>query len=101
MQAGSLRRNGGARVGDALILTKPIWVGVYANALRKGALDDDGYAEMLASTTLLNRVGAALGELPAVHAMTDVTGFGLRGMGWKWRGRAGLRCGSMRVPCRC
>src|ERR1700744_4349953 len=53
------RRNAGARPpGDALILTKAIGVGIYANALRKGELDDTAYAEMLASTTLLNRIGA-------------------------------------------
>jgi len=76
-----LRRNAGARVGDALILTKGIGVGIYANALRKGALDDAGYAEMLASTTQLNRAGAWLGKEASVHAMTDVTGFGLLGHG--------------------
>jgi selenide,water dikinase len=78
---GNLRRNSGAQPGDALILTKPIGVGIYANALRRGALNPEGYAEMLASTTLLNRVGATLGQEPAVHAMTDVTGFGLLGHG--------------------
>ena len=76
-----IRRNGGARPGDALVLTKAIGVGIYANALRSGALDEAGYAEMLASTTLLNRAGATLGNEPAVHAMTDVTGFGLLGHG--------------------
>jgi selenide, water dikinase len=76
-----IRRNIGARPGDALILTKAIGVGIYANALRGGALDDAGYAEMLASTTLLNRIGASLGGEPAVHAMTDITGFGLLGHG--------------------
>jgi selenide,water dikinase len=76
-----IRRNAGARPGDALILTKPLGVGIYANALRKGALDVAGYADLLAATTQLNRVGAALGREPAVHAMTDVTGFGLLGHG--------------------
>ena len=76
-----VRRNSGARAGDALILTKPIGVGIYANALRKGELDAAGYAEMLAVTTLLNRVGVALGTEDAVHAITDVTGFGLLGHG--------------------
>jgi selenide, water dikinase len=76
-----VRRNGGARSGDTLILTKAIGVGIYANALRGGALDAAGYAEMLASTTLLNRVGVALGREAAVHAMTDITGFGLLGHG--------------------
>jgi selenide, water dikinase len=74
-----IRRNVGARPGDALIPTKAIGVGIYANALRSGALDQAGYAEMLASMTLLNRIGAGLGTEPAAHAMTDVTGFGLLG----------------------
>jgi selenide,water dikinase len=86
-----LRRNSGARAGDALILTKGIGVGIYANALRKGALDAAGYAEMLASTTLLNRVGAMLGTLEAVHAITDVTGFGLLGHGLEMARGSGVR----------
>jgi selenide,water dikinase len=76
-----IRRNGDARPGDALILTKGIGVGIYANALRKNALDAAAYAEMLASTTLLNRIGATLGTEADVHAVTDVTGFGLLGHG--------------------
>lgn len=76
-----VRRNSGARDGDALILTKAIGVGIYSAALRKGALSDDAYSEMIASTTLLNRVGANLADDPAIHAMTDVTGFGLLGHG--------------------
>jgi len=76
---GDIRRNSGARVGDALILTKGIGVGIYAAAFKKLALCDDAYAEMMASTTLLNRVGQALAHDGGVHAMTDVTGFGLLG----------------------
>jgi len=76
-----IRRNAGARPGDALILTKALGVGIYSNALRNGALDRSGYEEMLASTTLLNRIGAELGTQDAVHAVTDVTGFGLLGHG--------------------
>ena len=76
---GNIRRNSGARPGDALILTKGIGVGIYSAAFKKGALPEDAYAEMMASTTLLNRVGQALAEDEDVHAMTDVTGFGLLG----------------------
>jgi selenide,water dikinase len=76
-----IRRNSGAQPGDALILTKGIGVGVYSAAFKKAALTADGYAEMIASTTLLNRVGAVLGQDPDVHAVTDVTGFGLLGHG--------------------
>jgi selenide, water dikinase len=97
---GQVRRNAGARPGDALILTKAIGVGIYANALRKGELDHAGYAEMLASTTLLNRVGATMGTRAAVHAMTDVTGFGLLGHGLEMARASDvtLRISSRAVP---
>ena len=74
-----LKRNAGARPGDRLVLGKPLGVGVYSAALKKEALPPEGYAAMLASTTQLNTPGIALGRLPGVHALTDVTGFGLLG----------------------
>ena len=74
-----VRRNRDARPGDALILTKGLGVGVFSAALKQGLLDADGYAAMIAATTQLNAVGAELAEIAAVHAMTDVTGFGLLG----------------------
>ena len=76
-----IRRNSGAREGDALILTKALGVGVYSAAFKKEALSSDGYDEMIASTTLLNRIGAVLAKDADVHAITDVTGFGLLGHG--------------------
>jgi len=75
----NVRRNTGARPGDVLILTKAIGVGVYSAAFKKQALPTDAYDELIASTTLLNRVGHELGKLDEVHAITDVTGFGLLG----------------------
>ena len=74
-----IKRNAGARPGDALILGKPLGVGIYSAALKKGLLSDAGYATILASTTQLNTPGMAFGKLPGVHALTDVTGFGLLG----------------------
>src|SRR5699024_10192915 len=74
-----IKRNNMARVGDVLILTKPLGVGVLSAALKQGQLDDAGYAAMIASTTRLNTVGTQLAERSEVHAMTDVTGFGLLG----------------------
>ncbi|MCC7046645.1 MAG: selenide, water dikinase SelD [Alphaproteobacteria bacterium] len=74
-----VRRNADARPGDRLILTKPVGVGVYSAAIKKERLSPAGYAEMVASTTQLNKVGAALAKDKAVHAITDVTGFGLLG----------------------
>jgi selenide,water dikinase len=75
----SVRRNADGRPGDALVLGKPLGVGILSAALKRGLLDAGGYAQMLRQTTQLNRVGIALAEMPAVHAMTDVTGFGLAG----------------------
>src|SRR3954451_18899905 len=74
-----VRRNSDAKAGDALILTKPIGVGIYSAAIKKGALPPAGYTEMIATTTLLNRVGTTLAQDSDVHAITDVTGFGLLG----------------------
>ncbi|AWI54779.1 selenide, water dikinase SelD [Aquabacterium olei] len=74
-----VRRNADGRAGDVLVLGKPLGVGVLSAALKKGRLDEAGYAQMIRHTTQLNRVGVALGALPGVHAMTDVTGFGLAG----------------------
>jgi selenide, water dikinase len=74
-----VKTNSGARAGDVLILGKPLGVGIYSAALKKDALDAAGYAEMIASTTRLNTPGRHLSEMDAVHALTDVTGFGLLG----------------------
>ena len=74
-----LKRNVGARPGDALILGKPLGVGIYSAALKKQQLQDDDYAALLACTTRLNTPGMALGRMDGVHALTDVTGFGLLG----------------------
>jgi selenide,water dikinase len=74
-----IKRNSAARAGDVLVLGKPIGVGVYSAALKKDRLAGDGYAQMIAATTRLNTPGARLSELPGVHALTDVTGFGLLG----------------------
>src|SRR5690349_8052796 len=75
----NIKRNADAKPGDQLILGKPLGVGIYSAALKKEALDESGYRAMLDSTTRLNTPGRALGELPGVHALTDVTGFGLLG----------------------
>jgi len=74
-----VKRNADARAGDVLILGKPLGVGVLSAALKKGRLDDAGYAEMIRHTTQLNRVGVQLAKMDFVHALTDVTGFGLAG----------------------
>ena len=75
----NVKRNAGARPGDKLVLGKPLGVGVYSAALKKEKLSQDDYRTMIASTTQLNTPGIALAQVPFVHAMTDVTGFGLLG----------------------
>ncbi len=74
-----LKKNSHARAGDVLILGKGLGVGIMAAALKKGALSDDGYIQLIANTTKLNKVGTNLSAIDAVHALTDVTGFGLLG----------------------
>ncbi len=76
-----VRRNADAKTGDAIILTKPLGVGIYSAAIKKDLLPHGGYADMIATTTLLNRIGAELAKDSNVHAITDVTGFGLLGHG--------------------
>lgn len=74
-----VKRNSNARVGDKLILGKPLGVGILSAALKKQKLDEAGYVSMIANTTKLNKPGQGLSQLDGVHAMTDVTGFGLLG----------------------
>lgn len=74
-----LMTNANAQAGDVLVLTKPLGIGILSAALKKGALSQEGYQEIVRWTTLLNRVGADLAVIDGVHALTDVTGFGLCG----------------------
>ncbi|MFA7504435.1 MAG: selenide, water dikinase SelD [Burkholderiaceae bacterium] len=74
-----LKRNSAARPGDRLVLGKPLGVGILSAALKKEQLSATGYQAMIDSTTQPNTAGIALAELDGVHAMTDVTGFGLLG----------------------
>ena len=75
----NVKRNNEAKAGDDLILGKPLGIGILSAALQKGELDREGYAEMVEATTRLNSVGSDLAKIAGVHAMTDVTGFGLLG----------------------
>jgi selenide,water dikinase len=74
-----IKRNRSARAGDVLILGKGLGVGIYSAALKKERLDAEGYAQLMASTTQLNTPGRRLAAWEDVHALTDVTGFGLLG----------------------
>jgi len=74
-----LKRNVGARPGDAIVLGKPLGVGIYGAAEKRGELPPACYRAMIDSTTRLNTPGIALAQMADVHALTDVTGFGLIG----------------------
>lgn len=74
-----VKRNDRAQAGDVLILGKGLGVGIMSAAMKKGELRDKAYAQMLESATKLNTPGLALADMPEVHALTDVTGFGLLG----------------------
>lgn len=74
-----LKRNSTAKVDDKIVLGKPLGIGILSAALKKGLLDESSYQEMLKYSTQLNTPGIKLSELEGVHAMTDVTGFGLAG----------------------
>lgn len=95
-----LKRNCDAQPGDALILGKPLGVGILAAALKKGELDAAGYQRLIDTTTHLNRAGPELAAIPGVHAMTDVTGFGLLGhlLGMCRGARRGARVSMARIP---
>lgn len=74
-----VKTNSGARAGDVLLLTKPLGIGIMSTALKTGDLSEEGYEEFLATASIINSVGAWLGTQSSVHALTDVTGFGLAG----------------------
>ena len=74
-----VKPNSSARPGDRLILGKPLGIGILSAVLKKGLLDAEGYRALLETTTRLNRPGIAFAAMEGVHALTDVTGFGLLG----------------------
>lgn len=86
-----VKKNSGARAGDVLILGKPLGVGILSAALKKETLDAQGYARMIAVTTQLNKPGIALAAMEGVHALTDITGFGLLGHGLELARGANLK----------
>ncbi len=85
-----IKKNNAGQAGDVLILGKGLGVGIYSAALKKYRLPEEGYRAMIASTTQLNTPGTELGQLDDVHAMTDVTGFGLLGHGLELARGSGL-----------
>ncbi len=92
-----VQRNSHARAGDVLILTKGLGVGVFSAALKQERIGDADYRTMIGSMTRLNSVGTAIAAMPGVHAMTDVTGFGLLGHALEMARGAGLSA-TLRMP---
>ncbi|MDB5891269.1 MAG: selenophosphate synthase [Polaromonas sp.] len=86
-----VKKNSGAKAGDVLILGKPLGIGILSAALKKEMLSAEGYAQMIALTTQLNKPGIELAKLEGVHALTDITGFGLAGHGLELARGAGLK----------
>ena len=85
-----IKKNSAGQAGDVLILGKGLGVGIYSAALKKDQLGDEGYRAMIESTTQLNTPGVELGQMAGVHALTDVTGFGLLGHGLELARGSGL-----------
>jgi selenide, water dikinase len=75
----NLKKNNTAKVGDLLFLTKPIGVGIVSTSVRRKLIKEDHYKTLVQQLTTVNKIGEALGKIESVHAMTDVTGFGLLG----------------------
>jgi selenide,water dikinase len=74
-----LKQNNKAQAGDYILLTKKLGTGVLATALKRGLLSDEHYTQLLRQLRQLNKIGEDLGKISGVHALTDVTGFGLLG----------------------
>ncbi len=74
-----IKSNSNAQAGDVIILTKPIGVGILTTAAKREILDENDLHRLIPLLTQLNKVGTELGKIDAIHAMTDVTGFGLAG----------------------
>lgn len=83
MHPKQVRKNASAQAGDVLILGKGLGIGVMSAAFKKNQLSDADYAVMIQSTTQLNKPGSVLATMQGVHALTDVTGFGLLGHAWE------------------
>jgi len=88
-----IKTNQGAKEGDLIFLTKPLGIGVLATALKRQKIQDQDYEKLVNTACQLNKIGAILGNHEEVHAMTDVTGFGLLGHLIEMAEGAGLSAG--------
>lgn len=76
---GKVKTNSAARVGDVVLMTKPLGIGIMSSAFKLDVISKEGYQQFIDNITMLNKAGSWLGQQPGVHAMTDITGFGLAG----------------------
>ncbi|HLG33559.1 MAG TPA: selenide, water dikinase SelD [Bacteroidia bacterium] len=75
----NLKPNNTAHEGDFLFLTKPLGSGIFSSAIKRKLISDEDYKTAIELMTSLNSIGTELGEMKSVHALTDITGFGLLG----------------------
>ncbi len=97
---GRVLSNAGARPGDVLVLTKPIGTGVLGTALKRGELDAEGERRLVEAMATTNRQASLACREVGVHALTDVTGFGLLGHALEMAAASGLaiEIDAARVP---
>jgi selenide,water dikinase len=94
----NLKQNSTAQEGDLLFVTKPIGVGIFSTALKRGQLNEAHYPILVEQLSALNSVGEELGKIAEVNAMTDVTGFGILGHLWKWQKAQVLQQKFLMIP---
>jgi len=75
----NIKKNNTAKKGDLLFLTKPLGVGILTSAEKHGVLREEDQGKATSVMTILNNIGEQLAKIEGIHAMTDVTGFGLLG----------------------
>ena len=75
----NLKRNSTAHSGDVLFLTKPLGTGTLTTALKRGLIGEEEIKQAIEQMSTLNTFGEILGKYDFIHALTDVTGFGLLG----------------------
>ena len=75
----NLKQNNGGKVGDLIALTKPLGLGIASTAGKRGLLSEEEKAEFIQLMKHVNTIGAEFAKVEGVHAMTDITGFGLAG----------------------
>lgn len=79
MEIKNMKRNDGAQEGDLILITKPIGTGILATAIKRGVIENVHQEKLIEQLTTLNKAGETLSKIDGIHAMTDITGFGIAG----------------------